>query len=175
MEHQNNINYLLSQLEAAGKRSTPQRHAVCQSLVEHGGHPTVAEVFERVRATFPMISQATVYNTIDTLEELGLVHRLDIANHEHTHYDLDLDPHVNIVCTNCGKISDLHIEALDRLLQQIHEQSNYEVTQRAALVVYGVCPACQALAIHPYHADGTARMHASRGHRHEQTSSAEEQ
>lgn len=138
------IDYLLSQLEAAGKRSTPQRHAVCRALVEHGGHPTVAEVFERVRAIFPMISQATVYNTIDTLVALGLVQRLDIANHEHTHYDLDLTSHINLVCTHCGRISDLYLDTLADMLHQVSQHTGYAITQHAGLLIYGMCPACRA-------------------------------
>lgn len=137
------IEFLLSQLEAAGKRSTPQRHAVCQALVEHGGHPTVAEVFERVQTIFPMISQATVYNTIDTLQELGLVRQLDITNHEHTHYDLDLQPHINVVCTRCGVITDLYTESLDTLLIQVSQHSSYRIDAHSSLLVYGLCPSCQ--------------------------------
>lgn len=144
MPQQQQVNYLLNQLEAAGKRSTPQRHAVCQVLVDHGGHPTVAEVYERVRAIFPMISQATVYNTIDTLEELGLLQQLGISHHEHAHYDLDQRPHVNIVCTRCHTISDVHTDTLHLLFEQISYNSGYTINPRAALLMYGVCPTCRA-------------------------------
>jgi Fur family peroxide stress response transcriptional regulator len=146
--YQTKITYLLNQLEAAGKRSTPQRYAVCQALVEHGEHPTVAEVFERVRGTFPMISQATVYNTIDTLTELGLIHKLEIANDEHTHYDLDLTPHINMVCPRCGRITDVHNETVDTLLGEVQHSSGHRLCRPFALVLYGVCPECQA------HCDG---------------------
>jgi Fur family transcriptional regulator, peroxide stress response regulator len=142
--HQQQIDDLLSQLEQAGKRATPQRYAVCQALVEHGGHPTVADVFERVRATFPMISQATVYNTMDALEEAGLLHRLDIANHDHTHYDLDLTPHINVVCRHCKYITDVFIDTLDDLLTRVGERTGCKIDHRAGLVVYGVCPKCLA-------------------------------
>jgi Fur family peroxide stress response transcriptional regulator len=138
-----NVDYLLHELESAGKRATPQRYAVCQALVEHGGHPTVAEIFERVRDIFPMISQATVYNTIDTLEELGLIHRLDITNHEHTHYDLDQHTHVNVVCTQCGRITDVQTEALDGLLQQASQHTSYDIERSTGLVLYGTCPECR--------------------------------
>jgi Fur family peroxide stress response transcriptional regulator len=141
---QTKITYLLNQLEAAGKRSTPQRYAVCQALVEHGEHPTVAKVFERVRGTFPMISQATVYNTIDTLTELGLIHKLEIANDEHTHYDLDLTPHINMVCPRCGQITDVHNETVATLLGEVQQNSGHRLCRPFALVLYGVCPACQA-------------------------------
>ncbi len=141
--NQARIEYLLNQLEASGKRATPQRYAVCQALVEQGGHPTVADVFEYVRRTFPMISQATVYNTIDTLKELGLVHQLEIANDEHAHYDLDLQPHINVVCTECGHIHDVHSHVIDALLAEVQRSSGYQLSQQNALVVYGVCPECQ--------------------------------
>jgi Fur family peroxide stress response transcriptional regulator len=143
MMQQTKIEYLLGQLEAAGKRSTPQRVAVCRALIEHGGHPTVAEVFELVRAAFPMMSQATVYNTIDTLEDLGLVHRLEIANSEHTHYDLDQNPHINIVCTGCGSIVDLHIDDLDAFLARVSSASSYAINTQTAMVLYGCCPQCR--------------------------------
>jgi Fur family peroxide stress response transcriptional regulator len=152
MEHHNdtdksrhalNVDYLLHELESAGKRATPQRYAVCQALVEHGGHPTVAEIFERVRDIFPMISQATVYNTIDTLEELGLIHRLDIANHEHTHYDLDQHAHVNLVCMQCGHITDVQTNVLDELLQQASQHTSYDIERSTGMVLYGTCPDCR--------------------------------
>jgi Fe2+ or Zn2+ uptake regulation protein len=140
---QDKIDCLMERLEAAGKRATPQRYAVCQALVEHGGHPTATEVFEQVRSTFPMISQATIYNTIDTLEELGLIHRLDIANHDHTHYDLDVTPHINVVCRYCEYIADVEVTSLDNLLDQVSEQTGCKLDRQGGLIVYGICPTCQ--------------------------------
>jgi Fur family peroxide stress response transcriptional regulator len=136
------IDHLLACLDSAGKRSTPQRYAVCRALVEHGGHPTVADVFERVRVEFPMISQATVYNTVDTLRDLGLLRPLDTVTHEHTHYDLDPTPHVNLVCTSCGAISDIHTAELESLLINVGQRSGYQIDRGAGLLAYGSCPRC---------------------------------
>jgi Fur family transcriptional regulator, peroxide stress response regulator len=144
MSTRQQIDHLLAQLEAAGKRSTPQRHAVCQALVEHGGHPTVAEIFERVRAIFPMISQATVYNTVDTLRDLGSIRPLDLSTDGHTHYDLDPSAHLNLVCTACGAIRDLHTASLDMLLSQVSQRSGYALDPHSPLVIYGVCAACRS-------------------------------
>lgn len=138
------IDNLLAELAAAGRRPTPQRRAVCQALVEHGGHPTVAEIVERIRASFPMISQATVYNTIDTLRELGLIQPIDLSTDGHTHYDLNPSPHVNLVCTGCGAISDLQTETLDALLAQVVARSGYSLDRRSPLTIYGTCAGCQA-------------------------------
>jgi len=138
----NTLDNLLGGLEQAGRRATPQRQAVCAALVEHGGHPSAAQIFERVHAQFPMISQATVYNTLETLRELGLVVQLDVGSAEHARYDLQTQPHLNIVCTRCGAIADLHTDTLDALLHQAARRSGYALDQSKALV-YGLCPLCQ--------------------------------
>ena len=135
---------LLRVLEAAGKRNTAQRVAICRALAAHPGHPTVAEVFTSVREEFPMMSQATVYNTLETLRELGAIIQLDIANHDHIHYDLDVRPHVNVVCRHCENIADLHIESVAALIEEAGERSGFEINHTAGLILYGVCPKCRS-------------------------------
>lgn len=136
------ISSLVDRLEEAGKRATPQRYAVCQALVEHGGHPTVADIFERVRAIFPMISQATVYNTIATLEELGMLQKIELLHHEHAHYDLEPRPHINVVCTRCSHIIDIHTDTLEALISQVSVRSGYQIERNGGIVLYGRCPNC---------------------------------
>jgi Fur family transcriptional regulator, peroxide stress response regulator len=136
------IQRFLDELEQAGKRQTLQRHAICRALVETEPHPTVAEIYHRVTRSFPMISQATVYNTIDTLRELGLIIQLDIANHDHTHFDVDTSPHVNVVCRYCGEITDVHDDSVDALLAGVSRKCGYTLLPEAGLILYGVCPQC---------------------------------
>src|SRR5262245_14319337 len=134
---------LLARLEVAGRRITPQREAVCEALLAHGGHPTASEVWQHIRATHPSISQATVYNTISVLEELGLIRALQIVGDEHTHYDLCVDPHVNVVCTRCGSIADIHTDTLEALLGLVAARSGYRLTPGEGVIVYGLCQTCQ--------------------------------
>lgn len=136
--------HLLESLERAGKRRTAQRSAICEILAAHPGHPTVTDVYNEVRRTFPMISQATVYNTIDTLRELGLIARLDIANHDHTHYEIDTRPHVNVVCRYCENIADVRTDSVDVLFRHAAENSGFEIDRDGGVIVYGVCPNCSA-------------------------------
>ena len=141
-DEQSRVRHLLEKLDSAGKRRTAQRDAICRALVGYGGHPTVAEIYERVRAHFPMISQATVYNTLDTLRDLGLITRLDIAHHDHTHFDLDTTAHVNVVCLACGEIADVLAESMEALVADVARASGYRVSPEAGLIMYGICPAC---------------------------------
>jgi Fur family peroxide stress response transcriptional regulator len=138
------LNRLLAQLEASGRRVTAQRIAVCEALLAHGGHPTTAEIYRYVHAVHPAISQATVYNTLSALEELRLIHPLHIVGDDHAHYDLDADRHVNVVCTRCGRITDIHTDTLEALLGLVAMRSGYQLSPSEGVIVYGVCPACAA-------------------------------
>lgn len=137
------LNSLVAHLESAGKRVTAQRIAVCEALLAHGDHPTIAEVWQRVREQHPNISHATVYNTIAVLEEQSLIKKLDIAGDEHAHYDLDLVPHVNTVCTKCGRIADVYTDTLEALLGLVASRSGYDVDTTSGMLVYGLCADCR--------------------------------
>ena len=136
------LNGLLARLETAGRRITQQRTAVCEALLEHGDHPTASEIWQRVHTAHPSISQATVYNTISALEQLQLIHRLEIAGDEHAHYDVDVEPHVNVVCTRCGRIVDVYTDTLEALLGLVANRSGYRIELNSGMIVYGICAAC---------------------------------
>jgi len=140
---------LLAQMEAGGRRITPQRAVVCEALLAQGGHPTATQLWQRVHEAHPSISQATVYNTIAALEELRLIQKLEIAGDEHAHYDLAIDPHVNIVCTRCGRIADVYTDTLEALLVLVAHRSGYDLTPGSGVIVYGACTACRAAAAAP--------------------------
>jgi Fur family peroxide stress response transcriptional regulator len=144
-----NLERIIDRLEVAGRRVTPQRLAVCEALLAHGGHPTAAEIYGRVHASHPAISQATVYNTLAALEELGLLRTLDIVGDDHAHYDLCVESHVNAVCTRCGRIVDIHTDTLEALLGLVAARSGYQLTPGDGVIVYGRCPDCGAEALRP--------------------------
>ena len=133
---------LFAQLEQHGKRITPQRATVIEALLAHGGHPTPMEVRDLVWQKDASISQATVYNTITILAELDLIRKLNIADDEHTHYDVDVSPHVNVVCNRCGRINDVHTDTLEALLGLVATRSGYQI-ESGGVTMYGLCDACQ--------------------------------
>jgi len=139
------LNSLLSKLEARGKRITAQRVAICEALLSHGGHPTTGEIWRRVQALHLSISQATVYNTLAALEELHLIRALDILGQDHTRYDLCVDPHVNVVCTQCGRIADVQTDTLEALLGLVAGRTGYQLAPQDGVIVYGLCPECANL------------------------------
>jgi Fur family peroxide stress response transcriptional regulator len=127
-------------LREAGLRSTPQRLAIVNEVFQRH-HPTVAEVYETVRRQFPTIGLATVYNTLRSLTERGYVRELPFG--DATRFDVNVEPHANLVCTKCGRIEDSM--ACDDLIREIRSRVAVGAgfkpeTQRVD--VYGLCSNC---------------------------------
>ena len=57
----------------AGLKMTDQRRTILRVLVEAEDHPSVETVYERAKAIDSSISMATVYRTLNLLDELELV------------------------------------------------------------------------------------------------------
>jgi Fur family peroxide stress response transcriptional regulator len=127
-------------LREAGLRSTPQRLAIVNEVFNRH-HPTVAEVYETVRRQFPTIGLATVYNTLRSLTERGFVRELPFA--DATRFDVNVEPHANLVCTRCGRIEDS--DACGDLISEIRNrvasgEGFRPESQR--IDIYGLCSRC---------------------------------
>jgi Fur family peroxide stress response transcriptional regulator len=139
-----NLETLTTTLQQAGMRLTPQRMAVCKLLVENDTHPTAAAIYEILRPQYPSLSLATVYNTLETLVNLGAVNVLGHAGDDHVHYDAEMEPHVNLACIACHKIVDIPSEHVRGMNTEIADSSGYKLLG-ARVLYYGLCPDCQKL------------------------------
>ena len=132
-------------LKAKGLRVTPQRMAVFEALRSRKDHPSVEMVHEQVRKAFPTISLNTVYTTLNALEEVGLIRRID-AGDSLCRYDGNAVPHLHIVCTGCLRVDDVALAAeasAAEMTRQVGKVSGYDVTDYA-MYFYGQCPECRS-------------------------------
>ena len=95
---------MLRDLQRAGLKLTPQRMAIVRLFADDGSHPTAQDLFERLRPTFPSMSFATVYNTLDALARAGLagIVRLPGKRGDAARFDPNTRPHHHAVCDGCG-------------------------------------------------------------------------
>jgi hypothetical protein len=54
---------LINTLREKGYKITPQRRVIIEQLVTDKSHPTVEEIYQRVRSVMPEVSRTTIYNT----------------------------------------------------------------------------------------------------------------
>lgn len=88
---------------------TPQRVAIMESLMNSDLHPTAEQIMNGLKKTFPTISLATVYNTLEVLEKNALLVKLKISDDNCVNYDQNTKMHHHFYCKDCGKIYDVDI------------------------------------------------------------------
>jgi len=123
-----------------GCKATPQRIAICRFALRTRDHPNAQRIYSEVRALFPTISLATVYKTLQTLSELGLVRELDFPNGQ-ARFDSYMKPHMNLVCTQCGRIQDVNDRAAGQIVERVASAAKFTATGQR-LDVYGICQKC---------------------------------
>ncbi len=124
-----------------GLRLTPQRLAILEFLEGNVDHPTAEDIFHAVKMKYPMISLATIYNTIQALKELGNLQEITI-DPERKHYDPNTSPHHHIVCTRCNRIGDV-FEDYSRVLSLSEDILKVFKITGNHVDFYGVCIKCQ--------------------------------
>lgn len=132
---------MLDALQAAGCRITTQRLAIINHLANRTDHPSARSIYDALVARESELSLATVYNTLATLADNGLVLELDYDGAENR-YDTNTRPHVNLHCTTCGTIIDVPVEppvSLDRILETV----GFETTD-CRMEYRGRCAQCRA-------------------------------
>ena len=135
------LDELVTSLRANGHRLTPQRLAVLRLLAESPDHPSVEQIYERVRRRHPMISRATVYKTVEMLKGMAMVLELEFSGANR--YDgRRVEPHLHLICRGCGSIQDLELPALLREATEVAERTGYELLGHR-LDFYGLCPNCR--------------------------------
>jgi Fur family peroxide stress response transcriptional regulator len=96
---------IVTAVQASGRRMTRQRSAIIEYLDGRDDHPSARQIFAAVQTGESQMSLATVYNTLATLVELGLLKEMEFETGDNR-YDTNLSPHINLVCTACGVITD---------------------------------------------------------------------
>ncbi len=129
-------------LQRAGLRLTDQRRHICAYLAQTERHPTPYEVYDDLALHHPEISRATVYNTLNTLQELGVIVELSFGA-DHTHYDTDPTPHANLICLRCHRIVDYHGDLpLAAMRERIVAETGFDARSARADLL-GLCADCQ--------------------------------
>jgi Fe2+ or Zn2+ uptake regulation protein len=127
-----------------GVRSTPQRLAIVREVFSRS-HPTVTEIYDSVRRRFPTIGLQTVYNTLHTMTQRGVVAELPFSSA--TRFDTNMTPHANLICRSCGMIEDAEFVPahLDALLRHLTQATGF-ARDGQRIDVYGTCRLCVSAA-----------------------------
>src|SRR5437667_8907969 len=111
-------------LERHGIQLSAHRVAVGEYVLSTTDHPSAELVWAQVRERFPMISRATVYNTLNLFVEKKLLRELHLSP-DSVVFDPNMDRHHHLIDEETGHIYDVPWEDVE--VSNIDDVPDYEV------------------------------------------------
>jgi Fe2+ or Zn2+ uptake regulation protein len=113
-------------LRQHGIQPSAQRLAVADYVLATEEHPCAEDVLRKAQAALPMISRATVYNTLNLLVEKRLLRALNVAEGRVV-FDCNVDRHHHFIDEATGKIHDVPWDAVR--VTRVEELAGYDVEE----------------------------------------------
>lgn len=135
-------------LKEKGLKVTNQRMRVMEAIAScPGEHLTAEEIYELVKADYPDIGLATVYRTIQLLNELHLIDRINFDD-GFVRYEMGSTQergqkhrHHHLICMKCGKVFSFQDDLLEELEGKIARTTGFCVVNHE-VKLYGYCVEC---------------------------------
>ncbi len=136
-------------LKEKGLKVTNQRMMVLQALGDHKDHHlTVEDIYDIVRKEYPEIGLATIYRTVQLLDEMELVDKINLDD-GFVRYEIGEQGegdtkhhHHHLICEKCGKVIPFKDDRLDSLENFIEGSTGFHVLDHE-LKLYGICKECR--------------------------------
>jgi Fur family ferric uptake transcriptional regulator len=128
----------IRRLGEAGYRSGGSRRQVVDLLAGESCAVTALEIDRRLDG----VGRASVYRTLEQLEHLHLVQRVEIGGDAAGYERVDPElHHHHIVCEECGRLAPFASEALEEAIESVSRRSEFAVAAHD-VVLRGTCPRC---------------------------------
>lgn len=128
----------LERLDDAGFRSGAARRRVVELLAGEGCALTALEIDSRLDA----VGRASVYRTLEQLERLHLVQRVEIGGDAAGYERIDSEEHHHhIVCERCGRLEPFASSGLEQAISEISRSTDFDVATHD-VVLRGTCASC---------------------------------
>jgi len=114
---------VINSLKKHGLKVTPQRLAVLGAVIKLKNHPTVENIVGYIKINDPHIATGTVYKTLDTFIEKGLIKRVK-TDSDIMRYDAVIDRHHHLYCIESDRIEDFYDDDLDTILNDYLKKKN---------------------------------------------------
>ena len=120
---------------ASGLKMTGQRKTILKVLDDADDHPSVEVIYDRAKAIDPSISMATVYRTLNLLDELQLIIRRDF-NEKFSRYDINTEHHHHLIDVENGDVIEFQNQEIEDMKKRIAKSLGYDLVE-CKLELYG--------------------------------------
>lgn len=137
------VEEILAAVRGSGGRVTSTRRATVETLLANPDrHISAEEIVETVRRRYADVAESTVYRTLATLEELGVITHLHLDHGPATFHLADHE-HRHLVCRNCHSIIETPADMYTELEVEIERRFGFRVEDEH-FAISGLCRVCQA-------------------------------
>lgn len=130
-------------LKQSGLKSTNQRKAILQILEQRELPATADDVYLELKERAIAANLSTVYRTMETMSECGLIKKLGIVGEDKAYYEFFKVMHRHfLICLGCKKMIPIQGCPLKGYEKTLEEKTDYKISGHR-LDIYGYCPECK--------------------------------
>lgn len=129
-------------LRDAGQKVTPQRMLILSTVRHASEHVTAGRVIDEVQKEYAYVDPSTVYRTLSSATELGLVSETDMGSGDAEFEWIGKDRHHHLICKSCGDVSSLDNRYLNGLAAALHEELDFD-PDLGHFAIFGTCGECR--------------------------------
>ncbi len=127
-------------LKQEGFKITPARVAVMALLRRTRKPLTVEDIMWRLpKKSFDL---ATIYRSLATLRQTGLVRQIDFQQGRALYELADQAEHHHVICTRCESMEDVRDLCTETMEQRALQQSGFAAITQHSLEFFGLCKRC---------------------------------
>jgi Fur family ferric uptake transcriptional regulator len=113
------------------------------STLRHAAeHLTAPVILDTVRGSYPYVDASTVYRTLGSAAQLGLVSETDMGAGDTQFEWIGKDRHHHLICRSCGGVSALDNSYLDGLATVLHDEVGFQA-DLGHFAIFGLCQDCR--------------------------------
>ena len=127
-------------LRAHGLRMTPQRRAIVAEIMRTQGHISPTALARKVQGERPGVNASTIYRTLATLEEVGVLAHAHLESGAEYHRAEEAE-HIHLTCSNCGDEDDLSLDEAQMLVEVIQHHHGFQ-PDLTHFAISGLCADC---------------------------------
>lgn len=133
---------LIEYLRSQHQRLTPQRLLVLEVIRSSCRHLSAEQIHAAVIEQHPYVNLATVYRTLQWLQELGIVAPIHVIG-EPIHYEyVGGNEHHHLVCQGCGYQQEIDGSIFETLKSLLIERYGF-AARLSHLALMGYCAGCR--------------------------------
>jgi Fur family ferric uptake transcriptional regulator len=129
-------------LDEAGLRPTRQRLAVLQAVARETRPVTAQELHWRFRGRTGTPGLATIYRTLNSLTEAGVLRRFPAGEGEMAYRLCEPGHHHHLICERCGRVVEIPSCEVEEWAAGVAKRRGFVATGHQA-DIFGLCEACK--------------------------------